>query len=51
MLPRQTINVFLSWLLLHCVTLGILVENLCPPESLESVSLYPGMLNTLRLLM
>lgn len=51
MLPRQTINVFLSWFLLHRVTWGVLVENLCPPESLESASLHPGVLNTLCLLM
>lgn len=51
MLPHQTRNVFLSWLLLHYITLGILAGNLCPPESLESVSLYPGMLNTFCLLM
>lgn len=51
MLPHQTRNVFLSWFLLHYVTLGILAGNLCPPESLESVSLYPGKLNTFCLLM
>lgn len=50
MLPHQTRNVFLSWFLLHYITLGILAGNLCPPESLESVSLYPGMRNTFSLL-
>lgn len=29
------------------LTLGILAGNLCPPESLGSVSLYPRMRNTL----
>ena len=29
------------------LTLGILAGNLCPPESLGSVSLYPHMQNTL----
>ena len=29
------------------LTLGILAGNLCPPESLGSVSLYPRMQNTL----
>lgn len=51
MLPHQTRKVFLSWFLLHYITLSILAGNLCPPESLGSVSLYPGMLNTFCLLM
>lgn len=35
MLPHQTRNVFLSWFLIHYITLGILAGNLRPPESLE----------------
>lgn len=51
MLPHQTSNVFLSWFLLHYITLGILAGNLHPPESLECVCLYPGVQNTFCLLM